>query len=213
MITCHDEDYKATKLIKQGKESLREEFQPFAEWIDQTFGVKPLNITYYTLKNGHQGLQLIFEFKADAVLFENSPWMPNPEKHKLVTDRFQSLYSDRYDTKNLFMITSAFAQLAIEQANLTIPEEKNLQFKSQLACEEFWDMWKCFNRVALFLYTEEQVKKLDPARVEQWKKMYYRMLKENDEFGYINEESFYFAVDSKENLDKKYDANFRFYFG
>jgi hypothetical protein len=72
MITAFDTEYKATKLIKQGKARLKDEFKPLANWIKEAYGAKPLNIIYDCIQHDNlPRLQVIFEFKEDADKFRD----------------------------------------------------------------------------------------------------------------------------------------------
>lgn len=44
MIMPSDRDYKQTKQIMLGKKSIKSEFKPLADWIDNEYGVKTTKI-------------------------------------------------------------------------------------------------------------------------------------------------------------------------
>ena len=70
MITPYDPDYQETKLILLGEAFMKEEFRPLADWVDQTFGVKTINIVYDTIDNGNRPrLELCFEFEKRKIIF------------------------------------------------------------------------------------------------------------------------------------------------
>ena len=46
MVHWTDEEYKETKLIKKGKKSIAPKFIEIANWINQEFKVKVLNINF-----------------------------------------------------------------------------------------------------------------------------------------------------------------------
>lgn len=59
-----DSEYKLTKLVKQGKESMNKDFFFLAKWIDEKYGVKTFNIVYDEIENDKRPrLQIIFEFE------------------------------------------------------------------------------------------------------------------------------------------------------
>ncbi len=52
MIMPYDADYLETKQIMLGEAVMKKEFLPLAEWVDETFGVKTINIVYDTIEEG-----------------------------------------------------------------------------------------------------------------------------------------------------------------
>ncbi len=62
MIMPSDKDYKETKQIILGRRTMKPEFKPIAEWIDETYNVRTINIFYDTIDKGTRSrLEICFE--------------------------------------------------------------------------------------------------------------------------------------------------------
>ncbi|TXF90515.1 hypothetical protein FUA23_05285 [Neolewinella aurantiaca] len=89
MVHWTDEEYKETKLIKQGKKSFDPKFLDLANWINEKFDVKVLNIDFKIIKqNGLPRLSIIFENAEEEFIFRDDPFEFNQEKQKIVTQKY-----------------------------------------------------------------------------------------------------------------------------
>ena len=233
MVTCWDKEYKDTKLIMQGKASMRPEFKPLAEWIDRTYDVKTINIIYDTIEpHDSPRLQICFELEKDKKKFDGPGLFTFDErKQKSVGIKFNeilkkegllekprvlNLFSKKqesiYKTKGIFVIFDAFEQLAKEDANESIPKTELEELIRQTQDENLWHILNAFGMVVFFLYTDDQVKQYNNgSKKEIWARMYFQLLKQYDEFDYFNEADFSISLDSKENFDKNYQSNWYYY--
>ena len=72
MIMPSDKEYKATKQIMLGKATINFDFRQLADFIDQTFGVKTINIIYDTFgKEKQPRLNICFEFEREKQSFND----------------------------------------------------------------------------------------------------------------------------------------------
>jgi hypothetical protein len=232
MIMPSDQDYKETKLILQGKASIKNEFKPLAEWINSTYDVKTINILYDTIEpNNRPRLQICFEFLNEKKKFDLAYFSFDPEKQKAVGEAlkrtlgaqalikkawfwnlFKNINKRYYVVDDIFVYFSAFEPIARQEANESISKKSLERLKEQIEDKNLWEIFNAFEGVTFFLYTDEQVKQYDNSGEKQrWSKMYFEILKDHDEFHYYNEHDFSISFDSKENFDNNYQSNWYYY--
>jgi len=233
MITAWDKEYKETKLIKQGKASMKPEFKPLAEWIDKTYNVKTINIIYDTIEpRNTPRIQICFEFQWEKEKFDGPTLFSfDPEKQKEIALQFKKTFTAQglakskgwfrflekspktaYDVGRAFVCYGAFKPIAKEEANEQIPKERLEELKTKLNDENLWYIFNAFSAATFFLYTDEQVKLYETSVIKsQWAEQYFEILKSYDEFNYWSESDFSITLDSKENFDTKYKSNWYYY--
>ncbi|MBS1503171.1 MAG: hypothetical protein JST32_13970 [Bacteroidetes bacterium] len=226
-----------TKLIKQGKASIPDEFHRLADWKDKTYDVKTLNIIYeFDKLINRPRLQIIFEFEQDEEKFheESNGAISNYDSTKqyaiakefrktLLENGFigkRSIFGflkkkkPKYKLDNVLVVYGAFKHLAKEEAIGNIPKEELKKLNEQIANTEIWHIVTGFTKVIIFFYTDEQVKAYsnDIAVRQALNNRYYQLLKPYDEFNYYDRNDYVIAFDSKENFDKNYQSNWYYYF-
>ena len=235
MTTSSDKEYKQTKKIKLGLTKMNQDFVELAQFIDETFNVKTLNIIYDVIDKGTRPrLGIILEFGKDKSGFSEQNGFGNYDssKQKIIAEKFkkiaiekgfvknQNLFemiftknTDKYKTDNILVYYSAFEPIAKEEASRKITQEEVNQLKIDLKCQELWEISSFFYYTTFFLYTDEQVKKYENSETKKvWTKKYFDLIKPNDEFGYIKQENFGISLDSKENFDNNYQSNWYYYY-
>lgn len=202
MITSSDEDYKDTKLIKQGKKKLETSFKEFAKWINEKFEVNVLNIYYDRIQHENRPrLNVIFEFSKDEKKFRTEPYgMYDAEKQQILAGKFKLLLESKrlnkkelflklfnnksvlkYDTKNIFVVFSSFELIAISEANNSIPQEKIQELKIKIGNKDLWEISRFFSSTTFFFYTDNQVKENScNVMLEKLTEEYYKLLKVYD---------------------------------
>jgi hypothetical protein len=228
-----DKEYKEVKLIMQGKASMKSEFKPLAEWIDNTYDVKTIDIIYDTIEpNNWPRVQICFEFLKEKKKFDGPTLFSfDPEKQKAIGSQFKNTLGDQVRKKNggfwdvfklskkkhfvvddVFVCYGAFEPIARQEANESITKEELNLLKEDIGDKNLWEILNAFEGVTFFLYTDAQVKLYnDNEKKHQWSKMYFKLLKEHDEFQYYKESDFSISFDSKENFDNKYKSNWFYY--
>ncbi|WP_242015700.1 hypothetical protein [Robertkochia marina] len=227
-----DKDYKSTKKIKQNISNIKEEFGPLAKWIDDKYDVKTLNLIFDYIGNdkAHPRLQVCLEYARDKGKFmDNKTYNFDKRKQNEIAEKFAEITSDyelktksnwikrifglTYESNNLFVYFTDFESIAKIEANEKITEKEIKNLKAKIDNKELWTISRAFSGVTFFLYTDEQLKKYqDSETLKKWKNQYYELLKEYDEFGYFKSDYFYFFLDSKENFDTNYEANWFYYY-
>jgi len=233
MITAWDEDYKETKLIMQGKASMKPEFKPLAEWIDKTYDVTTVNIIYDTIEpNNRPRIQICFEFLGEKEKFDGSTLFSyDPKKQSEISLQFKRMLKNQgltkrkgllsflnksdllqYDTDDVFVYYGAFKPIAKEEANGQITKEQLERLKEDINDRNLWYILNSFAIATFFLFTDEQVTQYEKTDLKtKWSKKYFEILKEYDEFDYWSESDFSINFDSKENFDTKYKSSWFYY--
>ncbi|MDD3479730.1 MAG: hypothetical protein PHI42_05035 [Paludibacteraceae bacterium] len=233
MIMYTDKDYKETKLIKQGKNSMNTDFIELADWINNTYDSKVINIYYDTIqgKIDRPRLTIIFEFQKDELKFRDGFFGNfDSEKQKIIADKFDRFVNKRftdsrtmikrlfgkshkkYNTKDLFVAFGSFEPIAKDEANSIIPESVITDFKDKLAINDLWTIYRKFSGTTFFFYTDNQIEQYIQNGINDiLTEKYFNLLKDYDEFNYFERDSFMIYFDSKENFDKNFKSNWFYY--
>ncbi|RVT77454.1 hypothetical protein EOD40_06515 [Flavobacterium sufflavum] len=217
MVSYSDKEYIESKAIKKGLKKLDSPFSDLANWINDNFGVKPLNIVYDILEHNKQPrLQVIFEKYKDNISFktENSLFQ-NPDRQLMIQNAFRDLIHNHseFTADNLYVIFSSFEPIAKEEANGKINNQKLYKLKENLKEQQIWEIKRNFSTGIFFFFTNEQLEKNDNNETKnKFKSEYLKLIKECDEFDYINDSTFSIKLDSKENFDKNYQSNWFYYY-
>ncbi|MBM3301558.1 MAG: hypothetical protein FJY85_16620 [Deltaproteobacteria bacterium] len=217
MITITDREYKATKRIKQGKKALSPPLDELARWVAAKWGVTVLNIVYDRPNSLHAArVQVILEQDADARKFRQGVNF-DAEKQAAIKKRFLEIIgrtpSHGYDVTGLFVVFSAFAPLAKQEADAQIQEAEVETLKRRLKNPDIWIISRCFGQVTIFFFTEDQAKQYEAhGKKAEYACRYFELLKPHDEFGYLKEQEYTVAFDSKQNFDEKYQGSWFNYY-
>lgn len=217
MISSGDKEYIHSKRIKKGEEQLISPYAELADWIQERFEVKPLNIVYDILEHNKQPrLQVIFELNSDKLKFSSSNQLfPNKNKQEEIAEKFKALIDNypKYSAGDIYVIFGAFEPIAKEEANGKIGNEVLKSLKNDLNDPDLWAINKNFYTGIFFFYKNHQVKiKEVDGTEEKFKDAYFEIIKKNDEFNYLKKQDFSIKFDSKENFDQIYQSNWFYYF-
>lgn len=93
MSTPSDQSYIETKKIKQGKIEMNADFKFLVDWMDKTYGVRPLNIRYDLIDRGQRPrLEIYLEYDKEKEKFEKGKYrMYDPAKQKEIAQQFQKM--------------------------------------------------------------------------------------------------------------------------
>lgn len=230
-----DKEYKATKQIMLGKAVMNPDFNELSNFIDKTFGVKTINIIYDTIdKEKRPRLNICFEFEWEKQSFNenNGNFNFDSKKQEVIANKFRQTLreqkieknkglfdfitkpkNEKYKTANIFVYYSAFAPIARDEANESIPQSKIIQLKQELNNKDLWEISRCFSGTTFFLYTDQQVKEYENSHTRKlWADRYFDLLELYNEFGYFKRDNFSVYLDSKENLDTNYESNWYYYY-
>ena len=236
MITKVDKGYKLTKLIKQGKATIDDDFVELRDWIYKTYNVRPINIIY-DLISGYKGklsprLEIVFEFSKERNVFIKEDINYDQVKQEAINQQFKKILISKgftleknvwnmlggrvftkYDTNNLFIAFSSFAPVAREEANGSIQTSDIKRLKDEINRTDLWEIATDFQSATVFFYTDSQAKDNEANGLKKnITKRYFDLLKQYDEFDYYKEDEFSIAFDSKENFDTNYESNWYYYY-
>jgi hypothetical protein len=230
-----DKEYKATKQIMLGNSIMNPDFNELANFINQTFGVKTINIIYDIIDNEKRPrLNICFEFEWEKQSFNenNGQYNFDAEKQKLITDKFRQILkeqknvkekglfdfftkpkNEKYKTNDVWIYYSAFEPIARIEANENVPQAKVVQLKEKLNNKDIWEISRCFSGTTFFVYTDQQIKEYENSPSQRiWADRYFDLLEPYNEFGYFKRDNFSVYVDSKENFDTNYQSNWYYYY-
>ena len=219
MITPFDREFKATKRIKQGKKKLKSPFDELAQWISSTRRVNVLNVIYDRANSMHNPrLQVILEHKSELFRFQKG-YLGNfiAKEQKSIAKKFIEII-DRdgiqgFDLDGLFVVFSAFAPIAREDADQQVSDREIKELKLKIENPDLWEISRCFGKVTFFFYTDDQVKLYEQRGMKElYAQRYFELLKPHDEFGYLSLGSYQVFFDSKENFDNNYEGSWFYYY-
>ena len=217
MISSSGSEYKATKLIKRGKARLSSPFDELAKWIGSEWNVAVLNIVYDQADSLHAPrLQVILEHEEDALKFIDGF---NFDKmcQAAIANKFLMLVGSsrerKYDVSGLFVVFSEFSRIAKEESDSGISDEQVDSHKRRIGNPELWEISRCFGHVTFMFYTDKQARKSETdGKKKVYASLYFEMLKQHDEFGYLIESEYAVTFDSKENLDANFGGSWFNYY-
>jgi hypothetical protein len=235
MITPWDKEYKLTKRIMLGKETMNPDFRTLADFIDRTFNVKTINIVTDTIDNEKtQRIGIYFEHSLEEESFHENDGYGNfdSNKQKIIADKFKQTIIEKglikrdglfnfwtkngkvkYNSDSIRVYYSAFEPIAKDEANYSIPQDNVLQLKAELNCKDLWEISRYLARTTFFLFTDEQVKQYENSETQKiWADKYFDLLEPYNEFGYFKRETFKILLDSKENFDNNFESNRYYYY-
>lgn len=229
-----DKEYMQTKRIMLGTEKIKPEFVPLAEWIDDTYDVKTVNIIYDTLDNKTPRIQICFEFEKEKNKFISQDifYFDKP-KQKAIGKKFsevikqQGLSKDSnpissilglnknglYLTDNVFVIYGAFEPVAKLEATYKITNKQMEEFIRSFDNSDIWTISIGFTIPTFFMFSDEKVRAYDKPEVkEMWADKFFEFIKLFDAFNYFKRNDIQVLIDSKENFDKNYQSNWYYYY-
>lgn len=218
MITPFDTEYKATKKIKQGKTHLTGPLAEVAIWIASSWAVNVLNVIYDgrdTVRPPR--LQIILEHERDAAKFRKGGYFDyDKEKEDAIKNKFGEIAArnppTKFDLEELFIVFGTFAPLARHEADNRIKEKEVENLKARIGNPDLWKIRRSLGSVTFFFFTDAQVERYrSEGKKCEYAKMYFGLLKPYDEFGYISENDFTVAFDSKQNFEENFKGNWFFY--
>lgn len=212
MFLPTDRDYQQAKRRKLSGKTLPSPFRELAAWIASTYGVSVLDIHYKILSRGDRPrLNVVLEWKRDAEKFCNDQAFDKAKANK-IRAKFKSLLAKagnkKFPTDRLFVIFSAFEEVARREANDSITDRDLRRLKRRLANRDLWRILRILDGVTFFFRTDAQVVAAKASdRQRQFAEEYARIVAPYDEFGYLAKAGIRVTFDSKENFDTNFQSN------
>ncbi len=112
----------------------------------------------------------------------------------------------------LLVVFSAFAPLALEEANLRITDAEIDALHARLSNPALWKIHRRFGQVVFMLYTEHEAAEHERAGLRKtYADLYFVLLRGYDRFDYLRREAFDITFGSKEDFDKNYQGHWLYY--
>ncbi len=214
MTSPIDQDYKLTKLIKQGKATMNEEFQQLASWINRSYGVKTMNIIYDKIDNGTRPrLNIIFEKNDERKLFTTRSGFDEVKQHEIASEFERDVNGTvtlaKYETLNLLVIFSGFESVAKTDAYWRVSKDEINNLQLGLNMKALWTIHSnLFDSPTVFYCTDKQLEDYSNSEIKLLlTRKCFELIKKYDEFDYFREEQFSVKFDSKENFKNTYKCS------
>ncbi|WP_027391970.1 hypothetical protein [Aquimarina latercula] len=224
MFFPSDTKYKETKLIKQGKSRIDEEFKLLSKWISENYNVTVLNIQE-DLNEDNNILKIdihVETIKEELKLTMSEEYYFNDittNKQKEIAEKYIQIINSSNSLNispkinDISIFCFAFEPLAKQEASLLIPEKRIENIYEELELPEIWRISRCFENVTLFVYKDEQKNKIkNSVKFKLIEGKYFDLLKEYDEFNYWKRENVKITIDSKQNFDDNYESSWIQYY-
>ena len=161
-------------------------------------------------------IQVILEHHDEVQSFRDG-YNFNQKKQNAIALQFLEIINRQpdhgYDVEGLFVVFSAFAPLARQEADSKISEKEIESLKRRINNPDLWEISRCFGHVTFMFYTDAQLRKYIAKGIKaKYTSMYLELLKPYDEFGYLSEDNFTVDFDSKQNFDENYKSNWFYYY-
>lgn len=234
MMMPNDKTYIQARQIMLGKENIKPEFAPLAQWIDQTYGVKTVDIFYELPDSGKPRIQVCLEFEEDMEkflthsisYFDTSKQEAIAQKFKAVIEQqglsektgfFSGLWgkpkSNTYSTDHVFVTYSAFEPAAKYEAASKISRQQIEEFMASLHHKDLWTISIEFFVPVFFVFTYSQAEEYKRSETKSiWEEEFFNFIQPFDEFGYFTKENTRIIIDNKENFDDNYSSNWYYYY-
>jgi len=234
MIMPSDKEYTQTKRIMLGTDKMKTEFVPLAEWIDNTYDVKTINIIYDTVDNKTPRIQICFEYEKEKNKFlTHDISYFDKSKQKEIGEKFTEIIKQQglsrskssisnifginkngiYLTDNIFVVFGAFEPIAKLEATYKITQKQTEEFIKSFDNKDIWTISIGFTIPTFFMFTDEKVKEYEKPEIKSmWADKYYDFVKPFDEFNYFKRADIQVYIDSKENFDNNFESNWFYYY-
>jgi hypothetical protein len=218
MLFGEKELYKQTCALKRGELKLPPALDGLRARLEQRLGIHVVNVVYDKIEigpaKGKPRLNVIVETQTDLKRIKNTPFDFKPEACEAILDEFQTTAGVAgWDSDKPHLISDDFSNEAMNQAVLKFLRKDRKRVTKQYASDRLWDITGMSKDIVVFFMDEAaKVVATSNGVAERIKQSCYGAVKTYDEFNYVTPENFALVLDSKENLDKKYQGNLFYYF-
>ena len=234
MISPRDPEYAEAKLYKLGKRRMVAPFSTLAEWIEQKYGVRPLQVRLYTPGEGalnRYHLVVVLDRDKERARFRSKDRL-NFDQHKqaAIGEQFLALVREaEHDQsvlsklipfrkarmtmpssmENLFVVFSAFEGIAREEADNAVKDSECEHLAKELG---LWKIHHQFGAVTFMFETDREVELAETnGRADACRTRYAELLKPHDQFGYFADVPIWSKCDSRETFERDYKGNWFYY--
>lgn len=234
MLFPRDPEYAEAKLYKLGKRRMVPPFSALAEWIEEQYGIAPLQVRLDV-----PGAGTLHKYRLDVVLDREGEQARFRSKDRLNFDQakqaaigkqFLALVREADHSRtalskllsfgkarmsmpknmeSLFVIFSAFEKVAREEADNAVTDTECENLARELG---LWKIHHQFGAVTFMFETDREVELAEKnGRAGSCRTRYAELLKPHDEFGYFADQPIWSKCDSRETFERDYKGNWFFY--
>lgn len=217
-----DKLYIETKAIKKGEKKVKVEIQKLTLWALKELKVTILNVVFSLKNNGAlPSLEVVFELQKDYNALHEDPQYPyNERSNKMLASKYLSIKQEleiegfeTYKSGDFHMSYSVFSKVAIVECLNKLKDSGVESLKEKYLPKGIWEIAINHGSIIVFYLTEaERLANEVSGLNDQIRNELTDLARQHDEFGYLDKDSFYFASDSKENLDKNYGGSWHDYY-
>lgn len=230
MLSPRDPEYAEARLYKLGKRRMVPPFSTLAEWIEEQYGIAPLQVRLDVPDAGalqKYRLDVVLDREGEQARFRSVDRLNYDQaKQAAIGEQFLALAREAdhsgsvlgkllpfskarvsmpKDIEDLFVVFSAFEKVAREEANIAVAD---------VECEELakvlglWKTHRQFGAVTFMFETDREVELAEKdGRAEVCRTRYAELLKPHDAFGYFADRPIWSKCDSRETFERDYQGN------
>ena len=191
--------------------------QEIANWVADRYSVRVLNAIHDPPGDllHKPRLQIILEHSAQVEYFRDGLNF-DATRQRDIARQFAVIVqqnADSLDCDGMFVVFSAFAPIANEEADSKISDVEIEKLKQALNDPDLWEISRCFGHVTFMFFTDQQANaKSSNGTLERYANRYFDLLEPFDEFNYLDRSKYVVKFDSKQNLDENYQGNWFYYY-
>ncbi len=171
------------------------DFTRIAGWIDQTYGVKTMNIIYDKIDNNKRPrLNIIFEESKDQQLITNKFGFDTLRQKEIAYQFERDSDNHKYDTHDILVIFSAFEPVAKIEIYWSVSRDEIRELELELGISDLWQIHpNTWVEPTFFFYTSAQVEQYSKNGTrDMLARKCFELFKKHDEFGYLRNRNFPF---------------------
>lgn len=218
------------RSAKRGLKRIDPRFEGFVEKFTETYGFAPLWVdldTTHSRPRSLDHLYVVLERSSQLALFDP---VPSHEDDRARCRQVKAMFADwcgtvrfpvrpfglRQELPDIAALTvqfDCFEALAVQKAHESISGQRLRDFEQQLQLgDRFWCTASGVEPPVVFVHTDEQAETVRASGLEtSWGDLWFALVKPHDEFDYISRDSIEIRVDSKQNFDENFQADWRLY--
>lgn len=224
MLFCNKELYEHVASIKRGTTQLHPCLEILRQRISETCGIRALTLLYDAVgtipPTERSRLTVVTETFDDfnkikepygIRLNENA----DTKVKKMFIEVVREMRTQtQFNAEKTHIIAQDFSDEAMNQAALKLFKNDEKSILNDFSSDRLWKITGFGRHIAAF-FNDENARELSLANgtAERIRQRCYQGVKQYDEFDYLTTKNFSFKFDTKENLDKNFKGNFRYYFG
>ena len=216
MLFGNDALFSIARSAKRGIVEMPPVLSRLRDWISAEYGVSVVYVSFDHIDIGpHAGsprLTLILETDRDDHTWKTDVATTRPDARHSVLARFKEFAAADTETyrslDRCFLTIDNFADECLVRACSAFLKNDVRRIVNALPKVPIWKIDGFSRQLVVFLETEADVRTITKSgERERLRTLCFDAVKRYDEFGYLSDESFRLAFDSKENLDRAFHGD------